>query len=355
MTSMNESLEKNITTDLLHPPEPTRGQKLFLIYDMLMMLVIISNLLTLAVDQLFFTNLMLTVSKLFGHGQWVLEYRQHIHPLIHDMDEWFTVFLISELSVRWALAILNKSYQRWFFFPFVHWYEVLACLPSLRALRLLRAVAIGYRLYQMGYKIIPDSWLKRGRFYYDLVMEELSDRIVLTVLDGVEKELDSTGPKHHLIQDLIDQHRILLTNAVAELLQYNLATALQAQQQTIVSNVGKIVNQSIANTPELHQLLRLMPVVGSMIEHQIQTIGQRLGENIAEGLLEPFVQDEAFATANPALQTAANYVGNIQVNTPELEKLVSSLVLNSLEAIRKQVKIQQWKLAMEQDAANETS
>lgn len=59
----------------------------------------------------------------------------------------------------------------------------------------------------------------------------------------------------------------------------------------IAENVGDIVNRAIEDTPELTQLLRLIPIVGSRIEQQIQSIGQRLGENITLGLIEPFAHD----------------------------------------------------------------
>ena len=36
------------------------------------------------------------------------------------------------------------------------------------------------------------------------------------------------------------------------------------------------MNQAIEDTPELTQLLRLIPIVGSRIEQQIQSIGQHL-------------------------------------------------------------------------------
>lgn len=349
---MNHSSDNIETVDpeiLIPRKSPTRGEKIFLIYDMFMMAVIIINLLTIGIDKLLLSHIGFFVAETIKQSYWIIEYRQHIHPMILNLDEWFTLFLIGELLVRWGISIIYNHHRRWFFFPFVHWYEILACLPSFRALRLLRAVAIGYRLYQLGYNVVPKSWLKTALYYYSMIMEELTDRIVLTVLDGVERELKSAAPHHNLVQDLVDQHRQMISNAVAEVLQNNLANALQQQRQTIVDNVGQIVSRSITQTPELHSLLRLIPVIGVRIEQQIQTIGQHLGENITQGLLDPFIQSNSSnQLANPALNTSANYIGQIKIDTPELEKLVESMVYSSIESIRTQVKVQHWR-KLEQD------
>lgn len=327
-----------------HKP-PTRAWRAFLIYDILMMLLIVVNLLTIGIDHLMFTNIALSAAQFIDQAGWVYDYRKQWHPLIQTLDEWVTIYLVSELMVRWLVAIVFKHHHRWFFFPFIHWYEFLAVIPTFRALRLLRATVIGYRLYQLGYKVLPDSWLKTGRFYYQVVMEELSDRIVLTILDGVERELKTGATHHHLLHQLVNSHRVQIEQAVGEVLQHNLATALQAQQQQIALGVGQIVSKAISDTPELHRLLRLIPVVGSLMEQQLQSIGQRLGENITTGLIEPFAQPATLnQPVNAALNTSAGYVGQLQIDTPALEKLVESLVFESLDVIRQQVKVQQWKL-----------
>ncbi len=325
------------------PKTQTRAWRVFLVYDIVMMGLILINLLIIGLDLLFFTQIGYSIAHFIGQVDWLIYYKTTLHPLVKHIDEWFTLYLVSELALRWLVAIVFKHHHRWFFFPFIHWYEVLACIPTFRALRLLRTFVIGYRLYQLGYKVMPDSWLKTGLFYYQVVMEEITDRVVLTVLDGVEREI-KTPSSTVLVKQLIEQHRPLLNEAIAETLQHSLAHALQEQQQGIMDGVGEIVSKAIADTPELHNILRLFPVVGSRLEQQIQSIGQRLGENITAGLIEPFTQSAHSKRANPALQIAADYVGNIDINQPALNKLVDSILFESLNTIRAQVKIQHWKL-----------
>ena len=236
---------------------------------------------------------------------------------------------------------MNKHHARWWFFPFIHWYEILAIIPHLRFLRLFRAGIIAYRLHELGYKVVPDNIRIKAAFYYSVIMEELSDRVVISVIDGVRQELETSSSHKKIIHDLVDHHRQLFTVALSSLLQESLAKTLQEQQPMITKKVGIIVNQAIEDTPELTQLLRLIPLVGGRIEQQIQSIGQRLGENISIGLIEPFTAGSAH-NPNENYQLIAEKVSELNIDNQYLEELVESVVFESLAAIRKQVKIKQW-------------
>lgn len=315
--------------------------KLFLVYDIFMVFIIVFNLFCLGMNFFLMSNI----------GEWffntihlpnVLEfYRSYLHPWVITTEAWFIIFLITELAVRWTIAIVNKHHARWWFFPFIHWYEILAIIPHLRFLRLFRAGIIAYRLHELGYKVVPDNIRIKAAFYYSVIMEELSDRVVISVIDGVRQELETSSSHKKIIHDLVDHHRQLFTVALSSLLQESLAKTLQEQQPMITKKVGIIVNQAIEDTPELTQLLRLIPLVGGRIEQQIQSIGQRLGENISIGLIEPFTAGSAH-NPNENYQLIAEKVSELNIDNHYLEELVESVVFESLAAIRKQVKIKQW-------------
>ncbi|ANF81203.1 preprotein translocase subunit SecA [Acinetobacter sp. NCu2D-2] len=329
------------------------GWKIALVYDIFMMVLIIINLICLSANAILLSD--------FGH--WLFEfirlpeilefYKTELRPWVIRTEGWFTTFLITELGIRWLIAIGMKQHQRWWFFPFVHWYEVLSILPQLRFLRLLRAVAIGYNLQTHGYQVIPKRWYRRAEFYYNLVMEELTSRIVLTVLDGVKRELSTSTTHKQLIQDLVEHHRQLFAVALADILQESLGKELQAQRFMIAKNVGQVVNQAIEDTPELTQLLRLIPIVGGRIEQQIQSIGQRLGENITQGLIDPFTHGQ-YAEDNATFNLISDKISQIKIeNNPKIDTLVESAVFETIEAIRKQVKVKQWQQFLEEHEKNQ--
>lgn len=334
-----QDTDKNSKYNYVNPN--SKFFKLFLIYDIFMVFIIVFNLFCLGMNFFLMSNI----------GEWffntihlysVLEfYRSYLHPWVITTEAWFIIFLIVELAIRWLLSIIQKHHARWWFFPFIHWYEIVAIIPHFRFLRLFRAGIIAYRLHELGYKVVPDSIRLKAIFYYRVVMEELSDRVVITVIDGIKHELDTSSSHKKIIHDLVDHHRQLFTVTLSSMLQESLAKALQQQQPIITQKVGHIVNQAIEDTPELTQLLRLIPIVGSRIEQQIQSIGQRLGENITAGLIEPFTAG-SFERPNENYLLIAEKVSQLNIDNQYLEELVESVVYESLEAIRKQVKVKQW-------------
>lgn len=326
----------------------TWGWKVALGYDIFMMVLIIINLFCLSANAILMSDFGGWLFDFIHLPELLQFYRNSLRPWVIITESWFTSFLVIELLVRWAIAIIAQHHKRWFFFPFIHWYEILSIIPQLRFLRLLRAGAIAYNLYQHGYKVIPDAWYRRAKFYYHMLLEELTSRIVLTVLDGIKRGLSTSTTHKKLIEDLVAHHRDMFATALADILQESLGKELQAQKIMIAENVGDIVNRAIEDTPELTQLLRLIPIVGGRIEQQIQSIGQRLGENITLGLIEPFAYGHK-NEKNLAYLEISNKISQIQFeNNTHVEKLVESAVFESLEAIRKQVKVKQWQQILEQ-------
>lgn len=315
--------------------------KLYLIYDIFMMGIIIFNLFCLGANAVFMSNFAVWLSQHLHLMEFLNFYKQQLHPWVNKTEGWFISFLICELLIRWTIAIVQRHHQRWFFFPFIHWYEILAIIPQLRFLRLFRAGIIAYRLHELGYQIIPQHWHETGRFYYQVIMEELSDRIVITVLDGIRHELDTSSTHKKIIHDLVNHHREMFAKALADLLQDNLATELKQQREYLAQHVGDIVQKAVADTPGIHQLLRPFPIVGSHIENQLKNIGRRLGENITQGLLEPFVE-KPLNQSNLTYQHIALKLSQVNIDQASLESFVESAVYESLESIRKQVKVKQW-------------
>ncbi|WLF82925.1 preprotein translocase subunit SecA [Moraxella sp. ZY210820] len=333
-----------MTNTTLAPEQEFRRRKWISIgYDSLLMILILINLFCLATDAILMSDFMLWFSQLTSTTTPLAWYKTHLHPIVELTEHWFTLLWVTELLIHWAVSVYRKEYPRWFFYPFYHWYDVLALIPHLRFLRLFRAGIIAYKLHELGY--FPKKWYKWGEFYYFLVLEELTDRIALTMIRGVERELKQNSLLKQTINDMLDKHRQLFATTLAELLQQSLGKALQQQQRQMSYNVGQIVNQAIEDTPELHQMLRLLPVIGGRLEQQIQSIGQRLGENITNGLLQPFTESSD-TMANDTYQLIAHKASQTPLDSEQIAELVQSVIFDSLEIVRKQVKVKQWQESM---------
>lgn len=328
--------------------EMSRGWWISFGYDIFMMFIIVFNLFCLCANAFLMSNFGDWLFNEIRLPQVLQYYKTDLHPWVIKTESWFITFLVVELGIRWLIAIINKHHARWFFFPFIHWYEILAIIPYLRFLRLIRAGIIAYHFHELGYKVIPDSIMKHILFYYRVLMEELSDRVVITVIDGIKHELDTSSSHKKIIHDLVDHHRERFAQTLAEILQESLAVELKAQSAQITHNVGQIVRQAIEDTPQLTQLLRLIPIAGSRIENQIQNIGQQLGENITQGLVQPFIQGSV-QNPNATYQLISTKLSQINIENQHLEELVESVVYESLESLRKQVKVKQWQIELEKN------
>ncbi|MBF7683475.1 preprotein translocase subunit SecA [Acinetobacter sp. B5B] len=315
--------------------------KLYLSYDIFMMIIIFVNLFCLIGNAILMSHFAYWFFDLIHHTALINNYKQVLHPWVELTESWFICFLILELLIRWGIAILRHHYSKWFFFPFIHWYEVLAIFPQLRFLRLLRAGLIIYRLYQLGYRVIPHAWYQTIEFYYNVVMEEISDRVVINVLDGIKNELDHSHTHKKIIHSLVEHHKDLFAQTMAEMLQENLAVNLQEHHHRICKQMGEIVQTAITNTSEVHHLLRLFPIIGSKIEGQAQLIAKKLGENLTDSILSQLTQGSP-KQPNIIYTEIATKMSNININNQSLEKLVESIVYESLESIQKQVKVKQW-------------
>lgn len=330
---------------LSNSKSPNRLSKPRLFYEIAILCLIVADLLLMGLDALLMSNFMQQIADWGNFGNWLVSYQGQVHPTVKTLGGFFTIFLIIELLVRWGIAIVQKHYYRWFFFPFVHWYEVLGCAPQLRALRLLRAGVIGYRLYQMGYKIVPKSWVKTLNFYYKVVMEEISDRVILTAIDNIRSEIHYTDG--HLVQNIIDKHRGQIEQVIVELLEQEVTPLLHSQNGAspsfaapLAQEVGNAIQQSLMQAPELRRTIRMIPIAGSLIETQLLQLGQHIGENLTLTLSQNLTRPH---NLQAVYEQIAKQVAHVDTTSPALEQLVSDIIDESLTALANQVKIQQWK------------
>lgn len=329
------------------PPRPNRPKpsRLRLTYDIVMIIAISIDLLLISIDAILMSDFSHNAAAWLTIGTALDWYQNTLHEPLRTAGGFFTVFLIVELLLRWAVAIKQKIYYRWFFFPFVHWYEVLGCFPQLRALRLFRAVIIGRRLYQLGYQVLPQPWINRIKFYINLLLEELSDRVILTTIQNFRQQLTDPNTHKSFIESTIARNRGEIEAALLSVLRQELAPKLQeltasSGSGVLATEVGNAIEEGLANTPELRRYLRMIPIAGSLIESQLQHIGHNVGENVVYALNKRLLDPERLDSLMVAI---ASGVAKIDTDNTALNTLISSIIDDSLTEFEAQVKVQHWK------------
>lgn len=321
-----------------------RPSKLKIGYDLFILVAIIIDLAVMLCDQLMMSTFMAYLAVWGSFEQWLVSYVMGLHQTIGLIGGFFTIFLVTELLLRWAVAIRKRTYYRWFFFPFVHWYEVLGCFPLLRPLRLLRALILIKRFHEMGIQVVPTRWIKTAQFYGHMLIEELSDRVILTAIGNFRHQLSSKTPTK-FIERTIHHNREQIASVIEVMLRRELAPRLSAVMlsqvgTTLSADVGVAVEQAIANTPELRRYLKLIPIAGAMIESQLTSIGGQIGQNVTAA-----VNDRLFSPSmlDKLMSEIAQAMADIDTTRPELQALILNIIEEGLSAFEAQVKIQQWK------------
>lgn len=314
----------------------------WLVLDLLLLFLISLNLSWLLLDAILL-NSGSGVMLARAFPDFIQHYREHWHTRLQIYDSFFTFFLIGELLLRWLHAIWRKTYYRWFFYPFVRWYDVLGCIPipAFRALRLLRLISIAYRLQKLGVIDLSQSSPFMAAYkYYRIVIEELSDRIVVNVLNGVQKEVREGGQlTHRLSEEILKPRRDRIVPWLAKLLSQTTAHAHGTHQQELSRYLDSTVRRAVAENPDLQKLKRRLLFAGPAVEEELQLVVSGLLTRILDDVLTDMAQP-----GNAALQDVAGGLFDTLNGSHEgMNETLRSILLESLELIKAQVSVQQWK------------
>ncbi|MBU2875649.1 hypothetical protein [Marinobacter salexigens] len=317
-------------------------QLIWLIIDFLMLGLIIINLAFIIWDSVYnFAAIQNALKEQFP----ALQAAYHpIHENFIFYDAIFVAIFLAEFFVRWGYAIKAKVYDRWYFYPFIHWYDLVGCIPvgSLRFLRILRVISIVYRLHH--YKIIDvtDTGIYRFvNFYYEAFMEELSDRIVAKVLSGVQHEITLGSPLFEKIQnDILYPRREMLSDWISQ-------RVAQAAKEGYVPNRGALrtyledrVDHALKQNVELSRL-KYLPVVGSTIQ---ETLEDAVGDIVAN-VIQQILEDLASSANHAFIEDIVNAFisGPDERDHEARNEALIALIIEIIDAIKGQVHVKRWR------------
>jgi hypothetical protein len=265
-------------------------------------------------------------------------------------DTLFVSVFLGELLLRWAWAIYRKTYHRWFFYPFVHWYDTLGCIPvtSFKFFRILRIFFVGQRLHEQGVLDLSGTFLYEViRKYSKVVVEELSDRVVVNIISGMQAELHRGTPLvRQVVAEVIAPHQPQLVEWLSHRLQQAAAHAQEVYGEPLHRYIDGLIEEAVRQNREIGQLERI-PVVGSrvgaMLERAISDIVNQVLARALQDLASPHNREVLQGVADLAVDAAM-----FQEDDARLDQLVRQVAHRSLELLKEHVRVQQWKLDEEQ-------
>lgn len=318
-------------------------QLIWFIIDFLMLGLLFLNIAWIIFDSLF--ALEAVKDLLFTYASPFAEFYRPIHRNFIFYDLIFVGIFLTEFFVRWMYAIRMKTYLRWYFYPFIHWYDLLGCIPigSYRFLRVLRIISIIYRLHK--YQVIDFTKTRIYtflKFYYEAFLEELSDRIVIKVLSGAQAEMSQGSPLIHNIQNnILLPRRDLLTQWLSEKVSEAAQTGYIPNRGALRHYLESCVDDALNQNAELNRL-RQVPMLGPQIT---ETLEEAVGDIVAQvihQILEDLASARNHAFIEDIVSTFLQETADGQATT-ESERQIIQVVNEIIEAVKKQLEIKRWR------------
>lgn len=318
--------------------------RLFLVVDILMVALVVINLFMLGIQMNFENDSMRSLIQQYANSFYNLYLPVYENFIF--IDGVFVTIFITEIILRWAVAIYNKTYHRWFFYPFARWYEVLGCIPigSLRALRILRVIAIIIRLNRM--KIIDiRQWYLYKVFskYLNIVTEEVADRVVVNVIEGVQDEIKTGIPlTEKIVKEVIIPRKEVLVNFIAHRVQQVTKDQYSANKDDLRESIRVAVSAAIQQNQNI-RILEQVPMVGKAASAALQQSVYDITFQTINNIFEKMATDESRIVIEKIADGIIEAI-LIEEEDANLQSTFNDMIIQSLDLVKEQVQVQQWKL-----------
>lgn len=314
------------------------------VWDVGIMVLVVLNLALIVFDTLFaagvFADLVGAISPAFRH--W---YAQTVHANFYTIDLYFVAIFALDVLIGWAVAIWRRTYHRWFFYPFVHFYDVLGCIPlaGFRWLRALRVFALMVRLQRLEL-IDVRNWYVYGVVYkyYSILVEEISDRVVVNVLDGVQDEVKSGGGElsRRVITDVVQPRKQDLVSTIRGRAENTVTRTYEANREQIQTFVARMVDRAVAGNTAVAGLERI-PMLGAAATRSIEWAIRDAVNNVLDEVVAGLDSDEFDAMVQNIADTVFDMLLEEEAAADQAE--VKQAVVEIIGLIQEQVKKQRWK------------
>lgn len=317
-------------------------QLFWFIFDIVMVSLAIVNINLIIFDFLFSYNLAINFFSSFAPKltHW---YDVKIHQNFILIDLAFVAVFVVEFFFRWAVSLYQKEYEKWFFFPFARWYDVLGLIPigSFRFLRILRVFSVLTRLHKMRViNIRESSFYPFFMRYYKIAIEEVSDRVVINVLDGVKDEMDSGDDiTHQIVTKAIKPNTERMVNFTMDKVQLITQQILQKNQEDIKDYLFTKVENAVNDNSEM-KMIKAVPGIGGIIRKQLDHAIADITYKVISGIVDDVATgDDVFS--KEINEISYNVLDTLQ-NDEELEEIVKSLSVEIIEILKTQVAKKKW-------------
>ncbi|MFU8895351.1 MAG: hypothetical protein ACNA8J_03090 [Gammaproteobacteria bacterium] len=328
-------------------------QTSWLVLDLAMVFLVLVNLAFIIFDTVYATGAVQSaldkIAPAFNRF-----YADQIHANFIFYDLVFVAIFVAEFCFQWVMAVKKQAYARWYFYPFLHWYDLIGLIPigSLRLLRLLRIISLLVRLQKMGIVDLANTRpYKFIEFYFNVFIDEVSDRVILRTLNDVKREIENETPvTRQIITEVIAPQKEALVAHLSRRIGTIADRSYQHHQASIQQYVESVVAEAVEADQGIRTLERV-PVLGKALTNTLR----RSINDIVYEVFDRAVRDISAAENNALVdETVSVIIDSILEDHPELGDIGTRITLEALEVIKERVRVQHWKSALDQSPAVKT-
>jgi len=251
----------------------------------------------------------------------------------------FLILFWIEFLARWYIALKRGTYNKWFFFPILNWYDVLGLIPSgyFRIFRLFRAVSMYMRLRRSELSVVGQDIFSRTVAYFsNIITEEVSDLVALRILGEFGEEI-ADGTHNRIARETVEPRRPEIEGVITRQIRQSLTNpeTLANLRSLLMLNLDTAVNES--------ESLHSVPMPNFVLNPLVRTIGEVIIDTTFETVEATFESEDGEA----ALEDLATAIFDDIFYGPglaEIEALVKEITLQVIDHMQEVVAIKKWTL-----------
>ncbi len=272
-------------------------------------------------------------------------YRDSIHPNFILYDLFFVALYVLELIISWTLAVKRKTYDRWYFYPLVNWYDVLGCVPvgTFRWLRILRIFFILICLHKVHVIDLTETYFyQEGKKLYGIGMEEVSDRVVIKILKGIQDEIKQDSPvTSRMVSEALKPHQ----ETLARWLSHRIKRIAEHNYDMYKDDLKIYIESSISDAMKQNKEIRkiaLIPIFGKQITASLKQGVSNITYEAINGLLKGIAAEENAKVIEDAINAMFESM-LVQEEDKELNHAIKDIFIRAIEMVKEQVLVKRWK------------
>jgi len=175
-------------------------------------------------------------------------------------------------------------------------------LASFRFLRLFRIVTLVVRLQKREIIDVTGTWWYRfGNRNYQMILEEISDRVSTNILTGIQKEIefgDETNKR--IINEVILPRQEEFTVWIASRMKFAVNEAYDSHKLELREYLEKAINKAVKDNEEIARL-ELIPLFGKQISKALSSSISDISVNLIDTVMKDLADQQMHTLMNKVL------------------------------------------------------